>query len=215
MTVPPPETGTRPDPRTARRAVRLAWFTIGYNLLEGVIAVSAGLVASAVSLVGFGLDSGIELAAAVVVLIRLSADLRGGEPDEAAQRRALQFIAVTFLALAGYVTIEGIRDLATHAHPGTSPVGIALTGASLIVMPVLAAAKRRAGIAMGSQLVVADAAETRLCALLSLSTFAGLLGYALAGWTWLDAVAGFVIAGFALVEAREAWAGELLSTDDD
>jgi len=94
-------------------------------------------------------------------------------------------------------------------------VGIALTGLSIVVMPWLAHAKRKAGQAMNSRLVLADAAETRLCAWLSVSTFTGLLGYALVGWTWIDPVAGFVIAAFALLEGREAWEGELVEDDDD
>jgi divalent metal cation (Fe/Co/Zn/Cd) transporter len=198
----------------ARRAVRLEQATIAYNVIEGVVAVAAGLAAGSVALVGFGFDSGIEVAAASVVLWRLRADIRGGEVDEALQRRALRFVAVTFFVLAGYVVVEGVRDLVTGAAPDTSPVGIALTGASIVVMPLLARAKRRAGEAMGSRLVVADAAETRLCAWLSVSTFAGLVGFAVLGWTWIDAVAGFVIAGFALSEGREAWEGELVCDHD-
>lgn len=131
------------------------------------MAITAGLAAGSVALVGFGFDSGIEVAAATVVLWRLRADLRGGTVDEVRHRLALRFIAVTFFLLAGYVIVEGVGDLLTSAAPDTSPVGIALTGASIVVMPVLARAKRRAGRAMGSRLVVADAAETRLCAWLS------------------------------------------------
>lgn len=198
----------------ARRAVRLEQATIAYNVVEGVIAVAAGLAAGSVALVGFGFDSGIEVAAASVVLWRLRADIRGGVVDEALQRLALRFIAVTFFVLAGYVIVEGVRDLVTGTAPDTSPVGIALTGASIVVMPLLARAKRRAGEAMGSRLVVADAAETRLCAWLSVSTFAGLVAFAVLGWTWIDAVAGFVIAGFAISEGREAWEGELVCDHD-
>ncbi|MGH9250729.1 MAG: cation diffusion facilitator family transporter [Acidimicrobiales bacterium] len=201
--------------RPARRAVQLAWFTIGYNLIEGVIAVAAGLTAGAVSLIGFGVDSGIEVAAAAVVLTRLSAEIRGGSVDAAKERRALRFIALTFFALAAYVTIEGIRELVTGETPDTSIVGIILTGLSIVIMPWLARAKRKTGRAMNSRLVLADAAETRLCAWLSVSTFAGLLTYALAGWTWLDPVAGFIIAGFAIIEGREAWEGELVEDEDN
>lgn len=199
----------------ARRAIRYGWFTIGYNLVEGVIAVTAGLAASTVSLIGFGIDSGIEVAAAAVVLTRLTAELRGGHADEAKERRALKFIALTFFALAAYVIIEGIRDLIIGEKPETSLVGIILTGASIIIMPWLAQAKRKTGLAMNSRLVIADAAETKLCAWLSVSTFAGLLAYALLGWTWLDPVAGFVIAAFAIMEGKEAWEGELVCDDDD
>lgn len=194
--------------RLARAAVGLAWFTIGYNVIEGVIAIWAGLDAGAVSLVGFGVDSGIEVAAAAVVLVRITAELRGAEPDEGKERVALRVIAITFFLLAAYVVIEGARNLISGERPDTSIVGIVLTGVSIVVMPLLAFAKRRVGRGLGSRLVLADAAETALCAWLSVSTFLGLLAYALLGWTWLDAVAGFVIAIFAIKEGREAWSGE-------
>ncbi|WP_262402752.1 cation transporter [Actinomadura sp. CNU-125] len=197
----------------ARRAIRYARFTIGYNVIEGIIAVAAGTVAGAVSLIGFGVDSGIEVAAATVVLVRLLAEIRGGEPDEAKERRALKFIALTFFALALYVTVEGVRDLVAGESPDTSLVGIALTGASIVIMPWLARAKRKAGLEMNSRLVVADAAETKLCAWLSVSTFAGLVAFAIWGWTWIDPVAGFVIAAFAIMEGKEAWEGELVCDD--
>lgn len=148
-------------------------------------------------------------AAAGVVLHRLLSDLRGGEVDADAERRSLRFIALTFVALALYISVEGVRRLVTGHAPDASPVGIALTGLSIVVMPWLARAKRRTGEAIGSALLVADATETRLCAWLSVSTFAGLVAYARLGWAWLDTVAGLVIAGFALKEGREAWNGEL------
>ena len=180
-----------------------------------VVAVSAGLAAGLVSLVGFGVDSGIEVAAAGVVLARLSAQVRGGRPDEAAERRALRFIAVTFFALAAYVTVEAARDLLTGETPEASTVGVVLTGLSVVVMPLLARYKRRAGEALGSKLVVADAKETLLCAWLSVSTFAGLLAFSQLGWTWLDPAAGLVIAAFAVREGREAWEGELEEVDGE
>lgn len=197
-----------------RRALFYAKFTIGYNVVEGIIAVSAGVVAGAVSLIGFGVDSVIEVAAATVVWVRLLATVRGDEPDEAKERRALKFIAVTFFALAAYVVFEGVRDLIAREEPNTSIVGIAITGVSVIVMPWLARAKRRAGEQMGSQLVIADAAETKLCAWLSVSTFAGLVAFAVFGLPWIDAVAGFVIAIFAIIEGKEAWEGEIACDDD-
>lgn len=191
------------------RALQLERATIGYNVIEGVVAVAAGVAAGLVSLIGFGVDSGIEVAAASIVLARLTAELRHGEVDDQKERRALRFIAVTFFALAAYLVAEGVRSLLADEQPDTSVVGIVLTGVSVVIMPTLARYKRRAGEAMGSRLVVADAAETKLCAWLSVSTFAGLLAYAVFGWPWLDAVAGFVIAGFAIVEGREAWDGEV------
>jgi divalent metal cation (Fe/Co/Zn/Cd) transporter len=149
------------------------------------------------------------------VLTRLLAELRGARVDERQERLALRFIAATFFALAAYVLIEGVRDLVTGATPDTSTVGIVLTGLSIVVMPWLARVKRRVGLQLGSRLVVADAAETRLCAWLSVSTFAGLLAYAAFGAAWIDSVAGFVIAWFAIREGREAWSGELACDDDD
>ena len=198
-----------------RRAVFYAKFTIGYNVVEGIVAVSAGAVDGAVSLIGFGVDSVIEVAAATVVLVRLLATIRGGEPDEAKERRALKFIAITFFALAAYVIVEGARDLITGEEPNTSIVGIVITGLSIIIMPWLARAKRRAGEQMGSQLVIADAAETKLCAWLSVSTFVGLVAFAVFGLPWIDSVAGFVIAMFAIIEGKEAWEGEIACDDDD
>lgn len=194
--------------RLARIAISLACFTIIYNLIEGVIAIWAGAAAGAVSLVGFGLDSAIEVAAAGVVLVRIGAELRGRAPSERSEKTALRFIAVTFFLLAAYVVVEGTRDLISGEEPDTSAVGIALTGLSILIMPALAYAKRRVGKALGSALVMADAIETALCALLSISTFVALVAYALLGWTWIDAVAGFIIAIFAIKEGIEAWSGD-------
>lgn len=206
-----------PDVRgqAARKAVLWERLTIGYNVIEGVIAVTAGMVAGAVSLVGFGFDSMIEVAAAAVVLTRLQAEIRGGGVDEAKERKALRFVAGTFFVLAAYVTFEGVRDLIVGSEPETSVVGIVLTGLSIVIMPWLARAKRIAGEAMNSRLVIADAAETKLCAWLSVSTFVGLVAFAIVGWTWIDPIAGFVIAAFAIKEGREAWEGELVCDDDD
>ncbi len=203
---------TRP---LARAALGLGAFTIAYNVVEGVVAVIAGLAAGAVSLIGFGLDSGIEVLSAIVVVVRLSAEVRGGEPDERKEKLALRFVAATFFLLAAYLVIEGIRDLIVGERPETSVVGIVLTALSIVIMPTLAAVKRRVGLRMGSALVVADAAETRLCAVLSVTTFIALLAYLLLGWTWLDPVAGFVIAVFAVLEGREAWEGELVEEHGD
>lgn len=197
----------------ARRAVRLEQATIGYNAVEGVIAVSAGAIAGLVSLVGFGVDSAVEVAAAVVVLARLRAEVRGDGVSHAKERRALRFIAITFFVLAAYVVFEGSQNLIVGEEPDNSAVGIMLTGLSILLMPVLARMKRKVGEEMGSRLLIADAAETRLCAWLSVSTFLGLTGYALIGWTWLDSAGGFVIAYFAVREGREAWQGEIVCED--
>ena len=198
-----------------RRGLRLAWFTISYNVVEGVVAVTAGVLAGLVSLVGFGIDSGIESISAVLVASRLSARLRNGTVDEAKERRALRLIAVTFFLLAAYVLVEGARGLLLEEVPDTSALGVAVLIASLVVMPLLAVAKRRVGLALGGDpLILADAAETRVCVWLSVSTLAGLVLFQLTGAAWLDPVAGFVIAGFAVHEGIEAWHGELVETHD-
>jgi divalent metal cation (Fe/Co/Zn/Cd) transporter len=202
--------------RLTKRGLRLAQFTVVYNVAEGAIAITAGILAGLVSLIGFGFDSGIESAASVLVGLRLAARLRHGEADEAKERWALKAVAVTFFILAAYVIVEGIRSLVGGEKPDTSIVGLVLLAASVIIMPLLARAKRRVGEALGGdRLILADAAETKICVLLSISTLIGLGLYALVGWTWLDPLAGFVIAAFAIHEGMEAWEGELVEDDDD
>lgn len=195
--------------RLTRRGLRLAQLTVGYNVVEGVVAIAAGVMAGLVSVIGFGIDSGIESIAAVLVGLRLAARLRHGEADERKERLTLRLVAITFFLLAGYVLVEGVRSLATGETPARSPLAVGLLIASLVVMPLLAEAKRRVGVALSDPLILADAAETRICVLLSVSTLTGLVVFALTGAPWVDAVAGFVIAGFAVHEGREAWAGEL------
>jgi divalent metal cation (Fe/Co/Zn/Cd) transporter len=201
--------------RLTRRALRYAQFTVAYNVVEGVVAITAGIAAGLVSLVGFGLDSGIESISAVLVGMRLSARLRHGHADEAKERRALKAVALTFFLLAAYVVIGGVRDLIRGETPDRSVVGIVLLCASVVVMPVLAAAKRRVGMQLGGDpLILADAAETKICVLLSISTLAGLVLFTITGAAWLDPVAGFIIALFAVHEGKEAWEGELVEDDD-
>ncbi len=201
--------------RLTRRGLRLARFTVAYNVVEGVVAVTAGAVAGLVSLVGFGLDSAIESTVAVLVALRLSSRLRHGHTDESKERRTLRAVAVTFYLLAGFMVIQGARALSSGEAPEQSPVGVALLVASLIVMPWLAWAKRRVAYGLGGDpLILADAAETLICVLLSISTLTGLILFQLTGAAWLDPAAGFVIALFAVHEGREAWEGELVEDHD-
>ncbi|GAB2482472.1 cation transporter [Promicromonospora xylanilytica] len=202
-------TSARTTEELTRRGLRLARITVAYNVAEGVLAVAAGIAAGLVSVIGYGIDSGIESVAAVLVGLRLAARLRHGEADERRELITLRVVAVTFFLLAAYLTVEGVRGLVAGDTPRGSPVAIVLLVASLVVMPLLAAAKRRVGIALDDPLVLADAAETRINVLLSLSTLLGLVVFALTGAGWVDAVAGFVIAAFAIREGREAWAGRL------
>ncbi|WP_024288512.1 cation diffusion facilitator family transporter [Cellulomonas sp. KRMCY2] len=198
-----------------RKGLRLATFTVAYNVVEGIVAITAGVLAGLVSVIGFGIDSGIESVAAVLVGMRLAARLRHRQADEHKERVVLRLVAVTFFVLAAYVTVEGIRSLSSGGEPEGSPLGVAVLVGSILVMPVLATMKRRVGLRLGDNLILADAAETRICVLLSISTLAGLGLYELTGATWLDPVAGFVIAAFAVHEGREAWDGELVEGDDD
>ncbi len=197
-----------PDRQLMCRGVRLEAATIGWNVVEAVIALTAGLTAGSVALTGFGLDSAIEIAAAGLVLIRLRSALSGQEFNKTRERRALRAIAITFVALASYLLADGIGTLLAGSRPHASPVGIGVTAIALIVMPSLAIAKRRTGRALGNQLLVRESAESALCASLAGTTLVALAVYAATGAAWVDPVAGFVIAGYALKEAREAWEGE-------
>lgn len=201
--------------RLTRHGLRLAQFTVAYNVVEGIIAITAGILAGLVSVIGFGIDSGVESIAAVLVGLRLAARLRQGDADERKERLTLKLVAVTFFLLAAYVTIEGIRALVLGETPEPSPVSIGLLIASIIVMPVLAAAKRKVGRRLGDNLILADAAETRICVLLSISTLLGVVLFTFTGFGWFDAIAAFVIAIFAIREGREAWEGELVEDEDD
>lgn len=188
--------------RAARdRARRLARLTVGWNVIEAVVAVASGVAAGSVALVGFGVDAGIEVGSAAVVLWRLDGD----GPDR--ERRALRLIGAGFLALAAWITVESARDLLLGVAPEASPAGLAITALSLVVMPLLARAKRRAGRELGSAVVLADAAETRLCVLLSAVVLAGLALNAALGWWWADPLAALAVAGLAVAEGREALAG--------
>jgi divalent metal cation (Fe/Co/Zn/Cd) transporter len=183
-----------------RRGVLLAWFTIAWNSLEGIAGIAAGIIAGSIALVGFGVDSYVEVFAGSVILWRLAKERHGQELSESAERRAVRLIAVTFLVLAVGVGVESVRKLAVGAEPAESPFGIGLALVSLIVMPLLAGAKRRVGHRLGSRAVTADATETVLCVWLSAVLLAGLGLNALFGWWWADPLAGL---GIVYVAARE------------
>jgi divalent metal cation (Fe/Co/Zn/Cd) transporter len=205
--------GAEPAPSLHRRAVRLEQFSIGWMLIEAGVAVTAGIIAGSLALTSFGFDSVIELVSATLVLGRLHAELSGGRANDRAERRVLRIIAVTFFVLAAYVLAGSVIDLATQAHPERSPVGIGLTVASLLVMPLLGWRKRRVGSALRNQLVLADAAETMLCATLAATTLLGLALFAAFGWWQADPIAALAVAYFAVREGREAWHGELACDD--
>ena len=186
-----------------RRAQILAAASVSYNVIEAVIAITAGVVAGSVALIGFGLDSVVEVSSGLIILWQFRHPL-----PESRERRALRLMAVSFFALAGYVTFESLRALIGGHEPDPSPVGIALAAASLMIMPLLSWAQRRTGRGLGSNAVVADSTQTLLCTYLSAVLLLGLVLNATLGWSWADPIAGLVIAAVAVKEGREAWRGE-------
>ena len=193
-----------------RRARLLNRATIGWNGVEGVVAVAAGLAAGSVSLVGFGVDSAIEVSAALVLAWRLRQERREG-CKQSSDRRATQLIAASFAVLAVAVAVESSRQLATGARPEESLAGIVVACLSLAVMPALARAKRRLAPVLGSAAVVADARQTDLCAVLSAIVLIGLGANSFLGWWWADPVAGMGIGAVAAVEAVRTWRAESLA----
>jgi divalent metal cation (Fe/Co/Zn/Cd) transporter len=189
--------------RLGRRAQWLAGASVAYNVLEAVIAVAAGLVAGSVALVGFGLDSVVEVSSGLIILWQFRHRM-----PQSRERRALRLMALAFFALAAYVTVESVRALFFGREPEFSPVGIGLAVASLVIMPFLSWAQRRTGRALGSATVVADSTQTLLCTYLSAVLLVGLVLNATLGWGWADPIAGLVIAAVAVREGVEAWRGE-------
>ena len=186
-----------------RRVRRLVAATITYNVVEAVVAITAGVGASSVALIGFGLDSTIEVASAAAVAWQFSAV----RPQER-ERTALRIIGASFFALGAYVTLEAIRTLITGSEATPSTPGLVLTALSLAIMPVLSLAQRRTGQELGSASAVADSKQTLLCTYLSAVVLVGLGLNSLWGLTWADPVAGLVIAVIALREGRDAWRGD-------
>jgi divalent metal cation (Fe/Co/Zn/Cd) transporter len=186
-----------------RRAQLLAGASVAYNIAEAVVAIWAGRAADSTALVGFGLDSTVEVMSGLVILWQF----RHPFPEDR-EHQARRLIAVSFFALAAYVTVESMRALVLREQPDTSLVGIALAALSLMVMPLLSRWQRRTGRELGSGAVVADGTQTLLCTYLSAVLLVGLLANAMLGWWWLDAVAALVIAGVAVREGRSSWRGD-------
>ncbi|ADD45024.1 cation diffusion facilitator family transporter [Stackebrandtia nassauensis] len=186
-----------------KRCLHLAYATAGYNLAEGIVAVTAGAIASSTALLGFGLDSFVEVSSALVVIWQFRSKL-----PEAREKLALKLIAASFFALAAWITIDAVRSLLGQGEAEPSPVGIAIAAVSVIVMPALVWAKRRTGKELGSATVVADSVQTLLCTYLSGILLIGLVLNATLGWSWADPIAALVIAAVAIKEGVEAWRGE-------
>ena len=200
-------------PALLRRGLRLEYLTVGWNVLEGLIAIAAGMASGSVALIAFGMDSFVETISGLVLVWRLRAEQRGGlgeDEVERVERRAQLLVGGSFLLLAAYVAFESVRTLVAAEAPDASPVGIVLTLVSIAVMLWLARAKLETGRALGSRALIADSRQTRACWYLSAVALAGLGLNALLGWWWADPVAALAIA---VLLVREGW--EALSGEDD
>jgi divalent metal cation (Fe/Co/Zn/Cd) transporter len=187
--------------RLRRRGFALEYATMAWMVAEAAVAITAGVLASSIVLIGFGLDSVIEFFTATIVIWQLRGELAGRQRET----RAVRLIGLTFFALAAYLAAESIHDLVTRARPGESAAGLAITAAALVVMPVLAVAKRRTGQALGNRTLVAESAETAFCAYTSAAALAGVGLNTALGWWWADPAAALVIAALAVKEGLEAW----------
>lgn len=204
-------TTSRPtDDRRHTLQRRIKWIvtaTIAYNLIEAVVAITAGTVASSAALIGFGLDSTIEVLSAAAVAWQFTR-----RDPEWWEKGTLRVIAVAFFALAAYVTATSVLALVGQVDVQHSTVGIVLTALSVVIMPFLSLAERRAGRELGSATAVADSKQTLICTYLSAAVLVGLIVNSLFGWWWADAIAGLVIAAFAIREGIEAWRGDACAT---
>jgi divalent metal cation (Fe/Co/Zn/Cd) transporter len=197
-------------PQALRRARLLNRVTIGWNVVEAVVALAAGVAAGSLGLIAFGLDSCVEVSGALVLAWRLAREQRTGctQPDD---RRATRALAVCFFALAAWVSVNAVLDLADRHQPGVSAVGIVVTTLSLLTMPALARAKRRLAPVLGSRAQEREASQTRLCAILSAVVLGGLVLNAALGWWWADPVAALVVAALAAVEGTRSWRAQSLA----
>jgi len=189
----------------ARRVRLLSWFSLGWMTVEGAVAITAGIVASSIALIGFGLDSVIEGVASVIIIWRFSGHRVF---SHAAEQRAQKLVAVQFFLLAPYVAFESVKALIGAEHPDVSWVGIGLAAGSVVFMPMLGIAKERLADQLGSAATKGEGRQNMLCAYLAGALLVGLLGNALVGAWWLDPAVGLLIAAVAVREGREAWRGE-------
>lgn len=190
-----------------KKGIYLEYLTIGWNLLEGLIAIACGSVAGSVALLGFGFDSLIETSSGGILLWRLRAE-RSGEEIERLERRALKLVGMSFLLLSGYVTFGSVRTLLVRQKPEQSNIGIALAILSVIVMPLLARLKRSTAVHLGSAALRADSRQSSICAYLSVILLFGLGLNALFGWWWADSLAALVMVPIIVKEGIDGLRGE-------
>lgn len=188
-----------------KRGRRLEYFTLGWNMVEAGVAIGAGWLAGSIALVGFGVDSLIESMSGAILLWRLASPAH----DESRERLALRLVGASFFLLAAYVCFEGVKSLVTSEAPETSVPGIVLAAVSLIVMPLLARAKRKVAANLSSHALKADSRQTDICAYLSAILLGGLALNALFGWWWADPVAAIIMVPIIAREGFEAWRGEV------
>jgi divalent metal cation (Fe/Co/Zn/Cd) transporter len=191
--------------RLARRARLLSWLSLAWMTVEGAVAISAGVVASSIALVGFGLDSAIEGFASLVIVWRFTGSRMF---SSTAETRAQKLVAIQFFLLAPYVGVESVRALLGGERPDETLVGIALAASSVVLMPLLGIAKQRIADQIGSAATKGEGRQNMLCAYLAAALLVGLIGNAVAGAWWLDPLVGLLIAGVAVKEGLEAWRGE-------
>jgi divalent metal cation (Fe/Co/Zn/Cd) transporter len=191
-----------------RNGLRLEYFSLAWTLVEMVVGVAAGIAAGSVALMGFGLDSVVESSSGGILIWRLRNEGSERWDVESIERRAVRLVAVAFWALAAYVGVKAIVDLAVQNHPEESVAGIALAVVSLVVMPILATRKRAAARDLDSRAMHADSSQTSLCTYISAFLLVGLVANAALGWWWADPVAGLAIAGLAAKEGYELWTTE-------
>lgn len=198
-------------PESVGRALRLEYLTVGWNVVEGIVAVTAAILAGSVAILGFGIDSFVECASALVMIWRLRAERDhklSGQRLEAIEHRARRLVAGSLFVLAAYVTFDAAETLWRADRPSFSPVGVALLALSIAVMLWLARAKRRLAHELGSEAMEADAFQTTACWWLSVAALVGVGLNGLLGWWWADPLAALVIAGLIVREGREAWHGK-------
>jgi divalent metal cation (Fe/Co/Zn/Cd) transporter len=198
--------------QAVRRGQWLTWATLVYNSLEGIIAIAAGILAGSIALLGFGVDSFIEVSASVAAIWRLSSDL-DRERRAIAERRSLRIIGISFFGLAAYIGVEATRSFLGGSPPEASPVGIALAAISIVIMPLLANAKRRVAAQLSSHALRAEARQTDICMYLSVILLAGLALNALFGWWWADPLAGLLMVPLIAWEGRDALRGRAVCDD--
>lgn len=197
-------------PGLLRHALRLEYLTVGWNLVEGVIAIAAALASGSVALLGFGIDSFVESTSGTVLIWRLRSERGAADHDaiERIEQSARKLVALSLFLLAAYIAFRAVTALLTGERPDASPVGMALAGVSLAVMWFLARAKRRAATVLGSRAMEADAFQTTACWWLSLIVLGGIGLNALFGWWWADPLAALGMTAFVVREGREAWMGD-------